>query len=242
MEPVREGAQRVSVALRPEDLALAGWNLVAVPVGAAVGGGWTSGEPAPVLGALQLAALLGVVVALATRTPGSSPLVPDGFRAWVLAGPLVGAVGIVGADTSDRLGVDLAEVMAPVALVATVAAFVFGDRLPVLDQRWRRLLVAPFIFISAAFFDDFIASLLDGLDLPAIASAVFAGGASEPQIAAFGSILLFGLLAGSAAFYAMLVLAPRELAAPERYPGVWVVRFAIFLVSAFVGAGAAVIV
>jgi hypothetical protein len=194
------------------------------------------------LGAVQLAALLGVVVALATRTPGASPLVPDGFRTWVLAGPLVGAVGIVGADTSDRLGADLASVMAPVALVATVAAFVFGDRLPVLDHRWRRLLVAPFIFVSAAFFDDFVASLLDGLDLSAVASAVFAGGASQPQVAAFGSILLFGLLAGSAAFYAMLVLAPRELAAPERYPAVWVVRFAIFVLTAFVGAGAAVIV
>jgi hypothetical protein len=232
-----EGRARARM-LRPEDVALAAWNLVAVPVGAAVAGGWSSGQPAPAIGLLQLAGLFGVVIALATRTPGASPLVPDGFRAWVLAGPLVGAVGIVGADTSDRLGLDLAEVMAPVALVATIAAFTLGHRLPVLDERWRRLLVAPFVFVCAGFFDSFVADLLDGLDLPGIARAAFGGSASDPQTAALGGIVLFGVLAGSAVFYAMLVLAPRELAAPEPRPAVWLVRFAVFAVSAFVGAGA----
>lgn len=225
-------------ALRPEDVALAAWNLVAVPVGGLVGGGWGSSETAPLLGAFQLLAMVGVIVALATRTPDAPPLTTEGFRGWALAGPLVGAMGLIGANTSDRLGLGLAELLGPIALVAVAAAFILADRLPVLDEHWRRLLVAPFILICAGFFDDFAASLLDGLNLPALAAETFAGGASDPQMAGLGAILLFGLLFGTAAFYAMLVIAPRELAAPESRPVLWLLRFALFLVSAFVGAGA----
>ena len=227
-------------ALRAEDLVLVGWNLVALPIGAAVAGGsWTSSDPAPLVGLLEVLAIVGAIVALATRTPGAPPLSTEGFAMWARAGPLIGAVALVGDNAADRLGLDLG-VLGIVAFVATLASFVLADRLPVLDEPWRRLLVLPFVLVSAAFFDDIVASLFDDLDFGALVSAWLGGGAAteQPEVAAIAGIVLFGLVAGAAVFYAMLVLAPRELAAPESLPQVWLLRFLVFLVSAIAGTGA----
>jgi len=222
--------------LRAEDLALAGWNLVAVPVGAALGGSWSSSDGAPLIGILEVAAIVGAIAALATRTPDAPPLRTESFRAWILAGPLIGAVTLLGDSASDRLGLAVGGILGPAAFIAIVAAFVLADRLPVLDEARRRLLVAPFVFIAAGFFTEFAASLLEGVDVGEIAGTVLGSG-STPEMATIAGFLTLALIAGAAAFYAMLVVAPRELAAPERRPAVWAVRFVLFLVSALVGAG-----
>ena len=226
-------------ALRFEDLALAGWNLVALPIGAVLGG-WLGGRPAPVLGVLEALAIVGVIVALATRTPDAPPLTPESFRGWALAGPLIGAVAFVGDDASERLGVSVAP-LGIVAFVAVVAGFALADRLPVLPEWQRRLAVTPFLLVTSAFFTDLVADLFDGIDLVAIARGLFDGSSAEPEVATVGAILLMALVAGSAAFYAMLVIAPRELAAPEPLARVWLVRYLVFLASAVVGATGAVI-
>jgi hypothetical protein len=44
-----------------------------------------------------------------------------------------------------------------------------------------------------------------------------------------------GLVGGSAAFYAGLIVAPRELASPEPRPVVWLLRYLVFLASAIIG-------
>lgn len=227
---------RPPATFRAEDLALAGWNLVAVPVAAALGGSWSLGGDAPLIGLLEVAAIVGAIVALATRTPDAPPLSSDSFRAWVLAGPLIGAVVLLGDSASDRLGLAVGGILGPAALVAVVAAFALADRLPVLDERRRRLLVTPFVFVAAGFFTEFAAGILDGLDIGEVADTIL-GSSSAPGMATVAAFIAGGLLLGSAAFYVMLVVAPRELAAPERRPWVWAIRFAVFLVSALVGAG-----
>ena len=220
-----------------EDLVLAGWNLVSVPIGAALGGGWTSSGSAPLLGLLELAATGGAIVALATRDTETAAIEDRSFRAWALAGPLMGAVVLVGGNASDRLGMNVGGFLGIAAFIAVVAAFALGSRLPVIEPTVRRLLVAPFVFVTAAFFTDFVASLLDGLDLGELARALFDGRAAASELAGVAGLVAFFVIAGSAMFYAMLVIAPRELVSGERRPHVWLLRFVVFIASAVVGAG-----
>lgn len=83
--------------LRTEDLLLAAWNAVGVPLitVSVLGPVLTLGdETNPVAGLVQLLAVLGAIVAVATRPTGSiaspEPLGTDGRLAFY--GPLVGAV------------------------------------------------------------------------------------------------------------------------------------------------------
>ena len=217
---------------RAEDIVLAAWNALAVPLAGslAVGDG-----PLPVLGAVQALAIVGVIVALATRTPDAPPLSTESFRGWALAGPLIGAVALVGDAAGDNLGVDVG-LLGLGAFVAVVAAFVLADHLPVLPAWQRRVAVAPFILVSSAFFTELAADLFDGVDVGSIARALFDGSAAPPELAAVAGFLVMALVFGSAVFYAMLVIGPRELAAPEPLARVWLFRYLLFLVSAVVGA------
>jgi hypothetical protein len=153
-----------------------------------------------------------------------------------MAGPLIGAVALVGDNVSDRLGLDVGGLLGPAAFVAIVAAFVLADRLPVLDDTRRRVLVAPFVFIAAGFFSEFMASLLAGLDIDELAGTLFGNGGGS-ELAMIGGLVALFVVGGSAAFYAMLVVAPRELASPEPRPVVWALRFGLFLASSLVGVG-----
>lgn len=215
---------------------LAGWNLVSIRVAAALGGSWSGTEQDLPIGVIELVAIVGVIVAIATRTPGVPAPDAESFRGWLIAGPLVGATGLIGSNASDRLGVDLG-LLGAVVLITIVAAFVLTDRLPVLPELYRRVLTAPFILVTAAFFTDFMAGILDGLDLVALADDVMSGSATAPGQVVVAVLVGGALLAASALFYAMLVVAPRELAAPEPRPRVWLARFLLFLVTAALGAG-----
>jgi hypothetical protein len=112
-----------------------------------------------------------------------------------------------------------------------VAASVFGDHLPVASVNVRRVLVAPFILVCAGIFNQFAADILADVDLLGLASASIAEGGG------FGLFIIFMLVGGLAAFYAALVVAPRQLVEPERGWAAWPLRFALFLVSAAFGIG-----
>jgi hypothetical protein len=226
--------------LRVEDVLLAVWNVIGVPLGVALTRGGETDASSPLLGLLQAIAIVGVIVALATRTPDAPPLSTESFRGWALAGPLIGAVALVGDEAGDNLGFDVA-ILGLVAFGAVVAAFAAADRLPVLPEWQRRVAVAPFILVTSAFFTDFVADLFDGVDVTAIARALFDGSAAASELAAVSGFLVFALVAGSATFYAMLVIAPRELAAPEPLARVWLLRYLLFLGSALLGAAGVVV-
>lgn len=209
-------------------------NVAAVPLLGALEGG--SDTRIPLLGLVELLAVVGAIAALATRSPQGEALEADSVRGWLFAGPLLGGVGLVGADASDHLGIDASGILGILTFAAVVAAFALGDRLPVLPEPRRRLLVTPFIVVASAWFTAFAGDLLDGLDLRELADVLF-DPATSPELLSIGGIVAFAMLAGSGAFYAMLVVAPRELASPEPRPAVWFVRYVVFVVSAAIGVG-----
>jgi len=224
-------------SLQLEDGILAAWNLAAVPL---LASGATSplialgGEPSTLAGIIQLLAVAGAIAAIATRQPSRSLYRDEAGAlaplAFVLIGPLIGAVAFVAGSASTHLGIAVDGIAVGVAFVAIVAAMAFGDRLPVIDATLRRVLVLPFILVAAGMFNTFAADLLGSVELTDF---------TDPSFAEYGGlIVLFGimLIGGLAAFYAALVAAPRTLADPS-LAGWWPLRFALFVVSAVLGIG-----
>jgi hypothetical protein len=222
-------------SLRLEDAAIAGWNALGVPLVALsalkpvieLGA-----EPNVAAGIIQLAAVVAAIVAIATRPAGSAPLTASGNLASLpyLIGPLVGAIAFVSGSASAYLGITIDEPAILIAGLAIVAAMAFGDRLPVIDATLRRALILPFILICSGIFNDFAANLLSGLD---IRDFVGASSSAEGGFVLFLGVLILG---GLAAFYLALIAAPRALADPA-HPGLWPIRFLVYLLSAIFGIG-----
>ncbi|HEY7735752.1 MAG TPA: hypothetical protein VH813_03080 [Candidatus Limnocylindrales bacterium] len=221
-------------ALEGEDLLLGAWNLVAIPAGTLLAASWQSREPAPLLGLLEVLAVLLAVAALATRAVGTSEPWTEG-RTWILCGPLVGALALVGESGAEHLGIPGTEIVLALALLIGLGAVVLAHRLPVIDAGWRRLLVLPLILVATGHFQDIVAPLFEGLDPAALLEGGGLGLPAGPEAASFGAFVLVLVLGGAAAFFAMLVVAPRELADPEPRPIVWVARFALFVASSIAG-------
>ena len=220
-----------------EDGILAAWNVAAVPMLATGSAGalFAFGEGAnPWAGVIQLLAVAGLIVAVATRPAGASVYRdPDGGLqpfALVFIGPLVGGVAFVAGSASTHLGLQVDGLAVGAAFVAMVAAMAFGDQLPVINATLRRALVLPFILVAAGMFDRFAADIIGSVDLADLT------GASLSQDGGFAVFIGLMLLGGLAAFYAALVAAPRTLADPS-LAGWWPLRFAVFVVSAVLGIG-----
>jgi hypothetical protein len=218
-------------SLRIEDGILAAWlGLVAPGVNTLVGPEVSEG---PVAGLVIVAATLMAIACLATRPPDQPGVrvTDDGQDAprWIIAGPLVGAVALVSSAGFDHLGISFD--MAGVVLLGAVAAIVANRWLPVLAPEWRRLLVLPFTLVAGSFFAEFAAGVVDGLDPSDLLAPT---GMPDATFAAFVVLMIVG---GLAAFYAMLVVAPRQLADPEDAGFRWVIRFALFLMASLVGIG-----
>jgi hypothetical protein len=219
-------------ALRPEDGVLAGWLAIVAPGLSAV----TSPDvtEGPLAGLAIVIATLLVIICLATRPPDQPGvrISDEGDHAprWIIAGPLVGAVALVSATGFDHLGINGFDLGA-IVFVAAGVAIVANRWLPVIASEWRRLLVLPFTLVAGSFFADFSANVLDALrpsDLANMTSQTDAG---------FAAFVLVMLVGGLATFYAMLVVAPRELADPEDAGFRWVTRFGLFLLASVVGIG-----
>lgn len=218
-------------ALRPEDGVLAAWLGVVSPAfGALAGPELAEG---PLAGVVIVGATLLAIACLATRPPDQPPIRltedQDAPR-WIIAGPLVGAVALVSSTGFEHLGVRNLD-LGGVVLVGAVVAVIANRWLPVVSAGWRRLMVLPFTLVAGSFFAEFAGTVLEGLDLEDLAGSV---GSPEASLVAFVALMLLG---GLAAFYVMLVVAPRQLADPEDAGFRWVVRFALFLVAALTGIG-----
>jgi hypothetical protein len=222
-------------AVEVEDVVLVAWNLVAIPVGDLLADSWSSREPAPLLGLVEVAAVLLAIVAMATRPTGEHEP-PTEFRVWILAGPLIGALGLVGERGVAHLGLPGTDVLLAVALLVGIGAIVLNHRLPVVDPGPRRLLVLPLVLLAAAAFQDIGSGILEAID-PGAFLASAAAGAVTPQDVTIAALIAGAVVFGAAVFFAMLVVAPRELADPEPRPSVWLRRFVLFLVSSLTGIG-----
>ena len=219
-------------ALRFEDVALASWLAVVAPVATSAGGkALTTG---PLAGAVMVLARLLAIVCLGTRPPtqpgirlgDADPVAPR----WIIAGPLVGGLAIISSTGFEEIGIAGVDLSGLVLLVA-VAAIVLNRWLPVVSALTRRLLVLPFMLVAGSLFSYLAAAMLDTVDVAAVLASV---GTPEWGLTAFILILLIG---GLGAFYAMLVVAPRQLADPENAGARWLLRFAVFLVASLTGIG-----
>lgn len=220
-----------------EDLALAGWNLAAVPLLALSGSApilKLGDAPDPVAGWIQLLAVLAAIVAIATRPSGTPlPAVQSGSidARFAFIGPLVFAIMFVAGSASTYLGLNLEGAVVGTAFLVIVAAMVLGDRLPTIDAAFRRALLLPFVLVCAGIFDGFAAQLLGDVNVADLIASL------RVDQTGFGIFVVGMLLAGLAVFYAGLIVAPRALAAPETRAGclVWPARFALFVASAVLG-------
>ena len=224
--------------LRIEDVLLAGWNLVGVPlvaVGALAPVLALGDAPDPAAGYIQLIAVIAAIVAVATRPTGSIPSPePLGTDArLVFYGPLVAAVTFVSSSVAAYLGVRIDGLITGTSFLVITGAMVFGDRLPVIDAGLRRALILPFILVCSGVFNGFAADILDSLDVGELLRSL------TLDETGFGLFIVGMLLAGLAFFYASLVVAPRMLVDPEAGGGcfMWPVRFVLYIASAALGIG-----
>ncbi|HET9878535.1 MAG TPA: hypothetical protein VFQ81_04410 [Candidatus Limnocylindria bacterium] len=222
---------RLRAALRAEDGILAAWLGIMAPGLSAIG------EPGVATGTLAGIGMIGstllAIACLATRPPDQPAVRLSEETAaprWILAGPLVGGTAIISATGFEQLGLRNVDLSGLVLLVA-VAAVVANRWLPVVAAPIRRLLVLPFMLVAGSFFSGLAAGIVDTVAVGDLLGAI---GTPEWGIAAFVAIMVVG---GLAAFYAMLVVAPRQLADPEDAGVRWVFRFALFLVAALTGIG-----
>lgn len=225
--------------LRIEDVLLAGWNVAGIPLIVAAGGVLTpvlalGSEPNTFAGIVQLTAVVAAIVAIATRPAGAPPM-PDlagaGGTRLAFIGPLVGAVAFVSGSVSAYLGLGIDGLIIGVTFVVIVGAMLAGDRLPVVPAAARRALMLPFVFVCNGIFNGFAAGMLDGLDVGELIAA------ATVDETGFGLFVLGMLVAGLAAFYVALIVAPRMLVNPEQDHAwlAWPIRFALFLASAALG-------
>jgi hypothetical protein len=178
-----------------------------------------------------LLAVLGAIAAMATRVPGEARVESrtggaNPERLWMI-GPFIGAVGFIGTDSLDRLGLPGGDGLLGIAFIAILAAAIFPHRLPVVSRLTRRALVAPFVLMSGASFQTLVADVVEGLggdDGPMARMATTV----EPVMVVYIFALL-GFAAGI--FYLMLIFVPRELADPGASTFVWGLRFALFYAS-----------
>lgn len=135
--------------LQPEDALIALVVLVvsALPAEGDVANLIPGRGPSVVGGLIALLAVIGAMVAMATRVPRQTALeVPDS-RLWLI-GPLIGAIGLTAGDALSRMGVRGGGILTVPALFVAILAAVFADRLPVVAAPIRRLLVMPFVLLS----------------------------------------------------------------------------------------------
>lgn len=230
--------------LRAEDGVLAAWTFALPAVGGwfgalgsigagSIGPGSIDAGPQPLVGLAQLVAVIGAIAALLTRPPDQPGVRIGGQDAprWVICGPLIGGLSLAADGAASNLGLNIGGWFVGFAFLAILVGTMAADRLPVVQAPVRRLFTVPFILVSSAYFNGFAAGFLGSIDIGQVVGS-FVG--ADASFAAFVGILLLG---GMAAFYAMFVVAPRELADPEDAGVRWAVRFVLFLVSSLAGIG-----
>ena len=223
------------VALRAEDLLLAGWIVVAAPLLAQAGGTAGPFETGhPIVGLLALAGFGGALTCLATRSPDpvagtASTRGRSGVVNSASIGPLVGGLMLVGGTAFAELGWAPEAVFGP-TFAAVVVLGLLQARLPVVPTAVRRGLVTPYTLAAGGLFWNIVRAVTSGLDFSQL-------GGSFPGVSSGAAVVAGMLTLGAAVYYAMLIYAPRQIAEREGRPLVWLARFGLFVVSVGFGLG-----
>lgn len=227
-------AARFGAILRIEDWLLAGVVALAPALlGVHTSQGVFGGE-SPVEGFAELGAVLAALVCLAARRADGTAPSQDRLAGGPWLGPLCGGLLLVSVSGAEALSLPspLAEAYALLALAAMVGARFL---LPPLSVAVRRVLVVPFIVVTGRLFWAVIDAVLP------TATGHGSGVSGVTGIADLRAVVTSPavgfLVAFAAVYYAMLVVAPRQVAEREGSLLAWVVRFALFIAGAAFGAG-----
>jgi hypothetical protein len=229
-----QGPRPGSGWLRVEDGLLAGWSLALPAVG-----GWFGSTSIPpglegggaLAGFVQLLAVLGAFAALLTRPTDQPPVRVGEVEAprIALSGPLIGGLAFASAGAIEGLGLPSGDWLIAISFVVLLIGILAASHLPVVSAPMRRLFVLPFILVSSTYFNGFAGTILGSLDIGELIAQAPATSLS------FALFLLVLILGGMAAFYAMFVVAPRELADPEGRALPWIVRFIVYVAASLAG-------
>jgi hypothetical protein len=234
-----QGPRPGSGWLRVEDGLLAGWSL-ALP---AVGGWFGSTSTPPGLegggawaGFVQLLAVLGAFAALLTRPTDQPPVRVGEVEAprIALSGPLIGGLAFAAAGAIEGLGLPSGDWLIAISFVVLLIGILAASHLPVVSAPLRRLFVLPFILVSSTYFNGFAGTVLGSLDIGSLDIGELIAQAPAASLS-FALFLLVLILGGMAAFYAMFVVAPRELADPEGRALPWIARFIVYMAASLTG-------
>ena len=179
----------------------------------------------PIDGLLDLVAVVGAVICLASRDPDRSR--SSSISAFV--GPFVGGLLLISISASTALGLTSVMALFVIGVVGVISVLV-RTRLPTLPIIVRRALVTPYVLVTGSLFWRVIDAVTGGGDLISRLRVV--------SLSDFQSIepIIGFLLAFSAIYYAMLVYAPRQVAEPEGSLFAWLVRYLLFVFGMALGA------
>jgi hypothetical protein len=222
--------------LRVEDVVLIIWVAVQPivlrafgqsPATASGGGLDLLGGHDQLLGLVALGAVAGALVCLATRAadPSSGGTVTPADRGTI--GPLTGGLllaTVIGCQNLFGNG----DAGLGLALVAVLVASLLPGALPAIPVPYRRVLVTPYVLLSASLFNGLMGQISGLFDVHTVVDQGLAATLQElPPV-------LGVMLAFCGVYYLMLVYAPRQLAVADGGVIAWLVRFAVFLAAEIV--------
>jgi hypothetical protein len=221
--------------LRLEDVVLIVWVAVQPIVLRALGQGPASGSGGgldlldghdPLVGLLALGAVAGALVCLATRTAGpSGGAAPAPDRGTI--GPLTGGLllaTVIGCQNLFGNG----DAGFGLALVAVLVASLLPGVLPAIPVAYRRVLVTPYVLLSASLFNGLVGQIGGLFDVHTVLDQGL-GATLQALPPVLGVMLAF-----CGVYYLMLVYAPRQLAVADGGLVAWLVRFAVFVAAEIV--------
>jgi hypothetical protein len=180
----------------------------------------------PLLGLVALGAVAGALVCLATRAadPAGGAAAPAD-RGTI--GPLTGGLllaTVIGCQNLFGNG----DAGFGLALVAVLVASLLPGALPAIPIPYRRVLVTPYVLLSASLFNGLMGQISGLFDVHTVLDQ---GLAATLQVL---PPVLGVMLAFCGVYYLMLVYAPRQLAVADGGMVAWLVRFAVFLAAEIV--------
>jgi hypothetical protein len=212
-----------------EDWLIIGWVAIASPLAYRETG---SAEPFdsghPLLGAVQLAAVLAALACLAARRRVADGSAQDSATNRALVGPLTGGLLLVAISGFVALDASQPVVLAVAAATAILMVAV-RLRVPPLPAQSRRVLMSPFVLVTGGIFW----SVIEAVSGPN-GGGVF--GLQAIDLLRTPTALLF-FAAFSGVYYAMLIYAPRQAADREGGPVTWIVRYVAFGIGVIFGLG-----
>ncbi|HSL84055.1 MAG TPA: hypothetical protein VLF66_14885 [Thermoanaerobaculia bacterium] len=231
---------RRGAVLQIEDLALFGLLALAEPLldgwlGEALAFGESAtadGTAEAVRAVLLVIAAGGTAACILTRPRGRPVKTPGealgGLEGWARF-PLMVLLAVILDAALEPFGGDLGEGCFFGVVLLLSAPLAFYPRLPELAVPLRRLLMTPAILLGAGAFQFFSGGLLsDGEVLSALP-------ARDDPTFGYAALLLGLLIAGTAAFYMLLVVAPRVVAGASGSRLLWLLRFALFVAGLAIG-------